>query len=396
MGRTNTSGQRGLSKLKSGQWKLDLRWREPGTGEWRRLYKMWPAGTTKATVKAAAKKEADAALAGGYEPKKEEAKKLGAALDSYLEWAETNRPRSYDSRVSIAKCLKEKFGDVVLDEISAFSVDRFKKVRTDEKVSPASINRAVAMMKHACGLFVSWGWMMKTTADAIRGVRLMKEPPGRVRYLTPAEEERLFSELGDTRQSTPRERGTGPRTARRASVRRVVAAVLLSGLRMGEIVGLRKAQVDLQGRVLNLTVTKNNRVRRVPINDQLLEVLTEALAASPEGQGAVFTNSRGTPITKAGVHAVFYRAVKRAGLDDRFTFHDLRHCFATAVRRQGSGLDVIAELLGHSTLTMAKRYAHLGDQQMAAAVASLPALRKPAPIAAPLPLPTAGEAGKGA
>lgn len=59
------------------------------------------------------------------------------------------------------------------------------------------------------------------------------------------------------------------------------------------------------------------------------------------------------------------------GRDRELRFHDLRHDFATRVRRGGAGLDTIAKLLGHSSLEMANRYAHVGDAQLASAVQHL-------------------------
>ena len=73
--------------------------------------------------------------------------------------------------------------------------------------------------------------------------------------------------------------------------------------------------------------------------------------------------------------AGFARTVKRAGIED-FHFYDLRHDFATQVRRRGTGLDVIAALLGHSSLAMAQRYAHIGDAELVAAVSGLEAKNK--------------------
>ena len=70
------------------------------------------------------------------------------------------------------------------------------------------------------------------------------------------------------------------------------------------------------------------------------------------------------------------RARTRAGVTD-FRFHDLRHTIATRLRRAGAGLDVVADVLGHATLTMARRYAHLGKETMRAAMAALPSPAAP-------------------
>ncbi len=84
----------------------------------------------------------------------------------------------------------------------------------------------------------------------------------------------------------------------------------------------------------------------------------------------MFVGKRGKPYTRHGFGCMFRRAVKKAEIED-FRFHDTRHDFASRVRRDGVGLDIIANLLGHSSLEMANRYAHVGNEQMIAAVFEL-------------------------
>ncbi len=216
-------------------------------------------------------------------------------------------------------------------------------------MQPATVNRAVAKLKHLCGLAASWGWMPPEIEVAIRKVKLLKEPPGRVRYLSDDERIKLFTKLGK-------------------GLRPIVETGLLSGMRLSEIITLRKSSVDLKRCEITLTRTKNNKVRRLPINPNLLTILERAMTQSEDEH--VFLNTRGKPYTMHGASGLFAKTVKRAKIDD-FHFHDLRHDFATRVRRGGSGLDVVAALLGHSSLAMAQRYAHIGSAELAAAVSGL-------------------------
>lgn len=150
-------------------------------------------------------------------------------------------------------------------------------------------------------------------------------------------------------------------------------------MRQSEVVKLRKTDVDLDARQITLTKTKSNKVRPVYLNDDALAVLKEAMATSPGEH--VFTTQKGKPYTSDGVRSIFNRARARAGVTD-FRFHDLRHTTATRLRRAGAGLDVVADVLGHATLTMARRYAHLGKETMRAAMAALPS-----PVAPMAPAP---------
>ncbi len=310
MPRSNKSGVRGLYRAADGRFRIDLRWREPSTGEWRRHREMLPAGVVAVAAKNRAREILSAALAGNFNPNAEEPKRLGEALDEYLKWAVINRPRSIGSKRTQVKALKAGLGaDTRLDDLSAFAVERFKRARTEgkiaitttseksgqlvekrhtNKVGPASINRALAVLKHACGLFVAWGWMKEAVAAAVRAVKLLREPPGRVRFMSPDEEAKLFAELP-------------------AVVQRMVEAADLSGCRRAEIVTLKRSAVDLIARELTLTRTKSGKLRRVPINDRLDEILRAALAASP-GSEYVFTTRRGLPYSADSLTRAFGRA----------------------------------------------------------------------------------------
>jgi integrase len=138
-------------------------------------------------------------------------------------------------------------------------------------------------------------------------------------------------------------------------------------MRLGEVVGLRRDAVDLDNATITLLRTKTNKVRRVPIIASLAQFLRDAMATQDGPH--VFINEYGNPQTySASKH--FREAVKKAGIAN-LRFHDLRHDFATKLRRRGVGLDVIAELLGHSSLAMTRRYAHIGGEELRAAVALL-------------------------
>ena len=214
MSRASKTGIRGLYRGDDGRFRIDLRWREPSTGQRRRYCERLPAGVTAAAAKQRARELLSAALAGGFDPQQAPPRRLGEALDEYEKWAKVNRPRTLRDRQSIGKILRDRLGDPPLDELNPFLVERFKRDRAAEGVAPATVNRAVAMLKHLCGLCASWGWMPEDKARAIRAVKLLREPPGRVRYLTGDEEERLIAALP-------------------SGIRPIVLAALLSGMRLG-------------------------------------------------------------------------------------------------------------------------------------------------------------------
>ncbi len=132
---------------------------------------------------------------------------------------------------------------------------------------------------------------------------------------------------------------------------------LNTGLRRGELVGLKWTDVDLFRKTLTLLKTKNKEKRTIPLNNTVLELL-KAKGNVRHISGYVFTSEDGKGFLN-GQHV--YRALKlsaeRAGIA-KLRFHDLRHTFATRLVQAGIDLYVVMELLGHKSLTMTMRYAH--------------------------------------
>jgi integrase len=156
------------------------------------------------------------------------------------------------------------------------------------------------------------------------------------------------------------------------ALRQAVIAALMTGMRQAELLTLRHEQVNLDTCEIVLTRTKSNRVRRVPVAEPLVPVLEVALKTSVSG--VLFEARAGEAFTGNALRAAFRRALERAKVEG-FRFHDLRHCAASALRRGGADLDVIRRVLGHSSLAMTLRYAHIGDGAMRSAMDSLPAPR---------------------
>ncbi len=361
MARSSTTGVRGLYKGKDGHYWIDLRWTDPATGDARRFAERLPIEITRAAAKMRAREILSSALAGGFDPKRKPPRKLRAAFDGYLEWLGTERPQSVRDRRFHATALVASLGDVELDAIAPLHLERFKRERREAKLAPATINRHLATLKHFARKARDWEWIRADVASALRSVHLLREPPGRVRYLSVDEEVALFAALP-------------------AELRAVAIAADLTGMRRSEVVGLRWAQVDIGHRAITLTRTKSNKVRRIRIRDvlaTLLELLPRldassyvfALPTLPTGSKRIVRSEderRRAYVTKA-----FKRAVLAAGIED-LHFHDLRHDFATRLRRGGTPIDEIATLLGHSTIHMATRYAHVEDPALRAAIDAMP------------------------
>jgi integrase len=361
------TGIRGLYRDKDGRFRIDLRW-EDRNGTPQRYKERLPLGTPSGAARLRAQEVLTRALDGSLTKRDQELPStFGDAFDRYLKWCVTNAAGSDPEykkrhRKHWVATLGESFP---LASISELTIEKHKARRKDAGKGPGTVNRELVTIKHFLNRCVDWGWIEKRPK-----VVLLQEPPPRVRWLTDAERSSLATELAKPQ---------------RAHFRRVVLAALLSGQRLGKIITLQKADVDLAARQLTVRNTrKGGKVRTThqPISEQLAGVLEEAMAAS-DGE-YVFTAGRGgKPYTRNGASSFFARVAEEAGIAD-LHFHDLRHDFATRVRRAGVGLDVVQALLGHASPAMTQRYAHIGREELHAAVESIaPGLPPAAPAVKP-------------
>ena len=206
--------------------------------------------------------------------------------------------------------------------------------------APATVKRYLAILARMLSVAEKeWFWI---TDNPCRRVPRPSEPRGRVRYLS--EDERA-SLLEACRSSTD------------SRLFLLVLLALATGARQGEILGLRWRDLDLTKGVAILHHTKNDDRRSVPITGVALEVLRERSACRHLPSDYVFV---GTKRTVLFPRKAWDRALTAAVIED-FTFHDLRHTAASYLAMSGATLAEIAEILGHKTLAMVKRYAHLSD-----------------------------------
>ena len=227
-------------------------------------------------------------------------------------------------------------------------VDQFQTSRMEKGNKPATINRLVATLKHMFTKAVEWEWLEEEAAKRVRKVKLLEENNRRLRYLCKEEVSNLLRECSNT-------------------VKPIVTVALNTGMRKGEILSLRWENVDLKHGFILLDRTKNGERREIPINGTVritIEGLTRRLDV-PYVLHDVETGKRYQDIKKG-----FNGACRRAGIKD-FRFHDLRHTFASHLVMAGQDITTVKELLGHKTLGMTLRYAHLAPSHKVKAVALL-------------------------
>ena len=219
--------------------------------------------------------------------------------------------------------------------------------------SPATVVRYMAALSHAFTIAVKeWGWMEDSP---MRKVTKPREPRGRVRFLSDEERIRLLESCKES--SSP-------------YLYPVVVLALSTGMRSGEIMGLTWDNVDLnRGRAI-LHETKNGERRAVALKGHALELLKELGKVRRIDSNLLFPAKETKTTKPIDLRKPWEAAVQKAELHD-FRFHDLRHSAASYLAMNGASLAEIAEVLGHKTLQMVKRYAHLSEGHTARVVESM-------------------------
>lgn len=263
--------------------------------------------------------------------------------EEYIKWCE--RQRSFRSKKGFIFQLVETFGNIPLKHFTTKLIEQYQTERLQKGNKPATANRLIATLKHCIHKGYQWEMLSEETLKRLRQVKLLEENNRRLRYLSKEECQTLINTC-------------------QGNTKAITITALNTGMRKGEILSLKWDNVDLKHGFILLDITKNGERREIPINDTLRDVLqgiTRRLDIS-----YVFYDSI-TGKHYKDVKRSFNTALRRAGIRD-FHFHDLRHTFASHLIMAGIDITTVKELLGHKTLTMTLRYAHLAPSHKVKAV----------------------------
>lgn len=203
--------------------------------------------------------------------------------------------------------------------------------------TPATANRYVAFLKKAF-FFAMEDGLVDRNPCSFKGA-LLPENNLRCRFLTPEQEIALRNAMPEARWH-------------------YVLLAIETGMRQSEQMGLRWENVDFANRVLTVPRSKHGEKRHVPLSDTALELLRDMPSRLKGPLVYPSPVKRDRPMTFSPIRPAFERAVERSGLAD-FHWHDLRHTFASRAVMAGVDLMTVAEWMGHRSLAMMRRYAHL-------------------------------------
>jgi integrase len=282
---------------------------------------------------------------------------LGDIIDRYLARLEKTRAHAHSKQLQLLGWWKKRLGPYALAHITPAIIAKERDALLNENIGtskqprfrmPSTANRYLAALSKLFSVAVK-EWHV-TPDNPVRRIGKGQESPGRVRYLSGDERERLLAAC---------------RSSALAPLELIVLLAISTGMRRGEIQGLRWADVDFGRSLIVLHKTKNRERRAVPIASAvriLLEHHSEVRRPKTE-----YVFSHATEDRPLDFDGAFRVAADSAELTD-FRFHDLRHTAASYLAMSGATTAEIAAVLGHKTLAMVKRYAHLSEQHTSAVV----------------------------
>ena len=217
--------------------------------------------------------------------------------------------------------------------------------------TPATINRYTAALRHVFNTALKQ-WELAQT-NPVSAVPDLKEPKGRTRFLSDEERSSLL---------------TACKASNNPYLHSIVSLAIATGVRLGNITGLKWEWVHFDLGIVVVPDTKNGEPHTFALSSATREILMQRHKDSDKACKWVFPNTRQDgPID---IRTAFRNAVKRAKIED-FTFHDLRHTTGSYLAMSGASNVEIADALNHKSLQMVKRYSHLSQPHAAKVLTSM-------------------------
>jgi integrase len=268
-------------------------------------------------------------------------------MEKYLnQYSKVNKSKSSHSKDKgmLEKHLKPYFAGMILQEITSPEIINYKNRRLEKGAAQSSVRNELGILRNAFNIAIrEFGWKVENPFNRLQ---LKLKPGARNRWLTHEEEQQLL-----------------PKTEGKlyGNLKDITILNLHTGLSQEEILKLQWTQIDFKRATLTTkrkkTEGRDLPTRTIPLNRTALELLRQRHKVRAIGSFFVFFNTAGQMIDASKLKRAFKEAVKEAEIVD-FTFHDLRHTFATRLVQKGVDLYKVSKLLGHKDIATTQRYAH--------------------------------------
>ncbi len=269
-------------------------------------------------------------------------------LECYLrhKWRLNHKPRTLQSSFTSVMLFLDfygKSGKRDLKEIEGVDLEAFIEHEQDRGIRISTVRTRLACII----AFLHFLMEQEVISGSVlkRGIKL-KLPEVLPRAMNPADVRRLLSVIDDTRD------------------RALILLLLRTGMRIGEVLGLRLNNLDIRGRKVYLFEGQKNSMGRVVyLSDDALFAIKLWLRRRDKNSDFIFCGYGNTHICYTTGRNCFVKYLKKAGLEQKgYTVHCLRHTFASELLNAGMRLECLQQLLGHQDIEVTRRYARLTDR----------------------------------
>jgi len=246
-------------------------------------------------------------------------KRVADLFDRYASEVSTTKKGERWEVIRLNKLKRSWLANLLVGEISAKDISKWRDEQL-KLISPASVNREMNLLSAVFQTAVKdWEWV---ESNPVRGITRPQSPKPRDRRISQSEIDLILDALGYQ----------GKIETKKHQVAVMFLIAIETAMRLGEIHSLSESDINLPGRYVTLSDTKNNDARHVPLSMEAVRLFDLAL---PD----LFT------VSKASVSVLFRKSVAMAGIDN-MTFHDSRHEAITRLARKLDVLD-LARMIGH-------------------------------------------------
>ncbi|HEY0808958.1 MAG TPA: site-specific tyrosine recombinase XerD [Longimicrobiales bacterium] len=274
----------------------------------------------------------------------------------YLQFERGLSPRTLDAYGRDLQRLVDYGGRTGVESVAGITAAKLREFVYDLKdqgLQATSIRRTLSALRTYFGFLVAEGHVTADPTEQVEMPKTWRKLPG---VLSREDVERILDapEIGDRLYWRDKA---------------LLEFAYASGVRVSELASLKVRDVDLAEGMATV-FGKGSKERMVPIGRSAQRALdiyireTRPALIRKQGQGVVFVNAQGRPLSRMGIWKILRKHVKRAGVNKRVTPHTLRHCFATHLLEGGADLAAVQEMLGHADISTTQIYTHVDREYL--------------------------------
>lgn len=257
-------------------------------------------------------------------------------LERYLREVTPSKRGATEEAYRIGRLIADPMAELMLSEVNQFILVAYRDQRL-KFVGPATVKREFVIIKH-CMEVARHSWGLPIQSNPAANISIAGINPGRTRTLLVGEEELLMLKAAKLKN---------------ALVLPIIKFAIATGMRRGEILGMRWGDLQMATRGLLIPTTKSGQARTIPLSKGALRVL----------EGLSPTHDLVFPMSPNACRLAWERLTRRAGIKD-LHFHDLRHEALSRFFELGLSSPEVALISGHSDIRMLFRYTHPTRQRI--------------------------------